>query len=115
VRELTPVINIHLSPAAHGLLSTVIFSFSRVLSILLEFCLHRASATPTASMVGFAFGAVGSKKADVEVAQAEAPEFQKVNWWKDGNLRKLYFYCSVLLVASATYVLCKTSNRFECR
>ncbi|KAK5171499.1 uncharacterized protein LTR77_004644 [Saxophila tyrrhenica] len=53
-------------------------------------------------MVGISFGAVGSKKADIEVAQAEAPEFEKVHWWKDKNMRKLYFYCSVLLVASAT-------------
>ena len=56
------------------------------------------STLTSASMVGIAFGAVGSKKADVEVAQAEAPQFQKVSWWQDRNMRKLYFYCSVLLI-----------------
>lgn len=29
-------------------------------------------------------GAKGAK-ADLEVAQAEAPTFAKVNWWRDGN------------------------------
>jgi hypothetical protein len=43
-----------------------------------------------------------ARKADLEVAQAEAPEFERVKWWKDGNLPKLYLWCSVLLVASAT-------------
>jgi hypothetical protein len=51
-------------------------------------------------MPGLAFGAVGSKRADVEVAQAEAPKFEKVQWYKDSNMRKLYFYCSVLLVST---------------
>lgn len=53
-------------------------------------------------MVGISVGAVGSKRADVEVAQAEAPEFEKVYWWKDKNMKKLYMYCCVLLIASAT-------------
>jgi MFS family permease len=53
-------------------------------------------------MVGLAVGAVGSKKADVEVAQAEAPTFEKVFWWRDKNMRKLYFYATILLIASAT-------------
>lgn len=29
-------------------------------------------------------GAKGAK-ADLEVAQAEAPKFARVNWWRDGN------------------------------
>jgi MFS family permease len=53
-------------------------------------------------MPHFAFGAVGSKKDAVEVAQAEAPEFERVSWWRDGNLRVLYWHCCILLVASAT-------------
>ena len=36
------------------------------------------------------------------MAQAEAPEIPYVDWKKDPALRKLYFYCSVICVASAT-------------
>lgn len=32
----------------------------------------------------------------------ETPEFEKVNWKKDRGLRRLYFHCCVLMVASAT-------------
>lgn len=35
-------------------------------------------------------------------AQAEAPKFEKVHWASDPGLRKLYFWCAVLCVASAT-------------
>ncbi|GJC92457.1 hexose transporter protein [Colletotrichum higginsianum] len=35
-------------------------------------------------------------------AQAEAPDFEKVDWIKDPGLRKLYFYAFVLCIASAT-------------
>ncbi|OCL12073.1 hexose transporter-like protein [Glonium stellatum] len=53
-------------------------------------------------MVGFgAYGAKGARS-EVEVAQAEAPEFEKVDWKKDPNMRKLYFWAAVLCVASAT-------------
>jgi hypothetical protein len=41
-------------------------------------------------------------KGGQEVAIAEAPEFEKVNWWSDRGLRKLYFWAAVLCVASAT-------------
>lgn len=48
--------------------------------------------------------AVGAQtlKAELEVAQAETPELEKVRWWVDPGLRKLYFWAAVLCVASAT-------------
>lgn len=42
------------------------------------------------------------KANEVAVAQAEAPEIPTVNWRKDPGLRKLYFYCAIICVASAT-------------
>jgi hypothetical protein len=45
---------------------------------------------------------VATHQSELEVAQAEAPEFEKVNWYSDPGLRKLYFWCAVLCVASAT-------------
>jgi len=42
------------------------------------------------------------KKGEVEAAQAEAPSLPYVNWRKDPGLRKLYMYCAVICVASAT-------------
>ncbi|CZR60860.1 related to hexose transporter protein [Phialocephala subalpina] len=53
-------------------------------------------------MVGYAVGTQASKAAELEVAQAEAPEFEQVTWYTDPGLRKLYFWCSILCVASAT-------------
>jgi len=41
-------------------------------------------------------------KGELEVALAETPEFEKVTWWSDHGLRKLYFWAGVLCVASAT-------------
>jgi hypothetical protein len=38
----------------------------------------------------------------VVVAQAEAPEIAYVNWRKDPQMRKLYFYAAIICVASAT-------------
>ncbi|KAI8954161.1 general substrate transporter [Xylaria longipes] len=35
-------------------------------------------------------------------AAEEAPDFEKVSWYKDPGLRKLYFYAFVLCIASAT-------------
>jgi MFS family permease len=46
-------------------------------------------------------GAKGAQ-AEVEVAQAEAPRFEKVSWTKEPHLRKLYLMSLVLMVASAT-------------
>ncbi|KAJ0159004.1 Lactose permease [Colletotrichum tanaceti] len=40
--------------------------------------------------------------ANVDVAQAEAPRFEKVYWTKEPHLRKLYFSTVFLMVASAT-------------
>lgn len=45
---------------------------------------------------------INSVSADVDVAQAEAPRFEKVSWTKEPHLRKLYMYALVLMVASAT-------------
>lgn len=47
---------------------------------------------------------VGSRalKSEVEVAQAEMPRLEEVNWWREPGLRRLYFWASVLCVASAT-------------
>ena len=42
------------------------------------------------------------KAADVEVAQAEAPHLEHVEWTKDPGLRKLYFWAFILCIASAT-------------
>lgn len=42
------------------------------------------------------------KKHDVEEAQAAAPEIPKVKWTASANMRKLYFYCIILCVCSAT-------------
>jgi MFS family permease len=45
---------------------------------------------------------VTSVAAEVDVAQAEAPRFEKVHWTKEPHLRKLYALAVVLMVASAT-------------
>lgn len=47
---------------------------------------------------------IGVKAAEdkVQVAQAEAPDFEKVHWTKEPHLRKLYAYGFVLMIASAT-------------
>jgi hypothetical protein len=48
-------------------------------------------------------GATGKEaQMEIQIAQAEAPQFQKVSWTKEPHLRKLYAYCCVLMVASAT-------------
>jgi len=35
-------------------------------------------------------------------AQEAAPDLSRVSWTKSANMRKLYFYCMVLCVCSAT-------------
>ena len=52
-------------------------------------------------MVLQGIGARGAKT-EVEIAQAEAPQFEKVYWYRDANMRKLYFWAAILCVASAT-------------
>ncbi|KAK2787625.1 hypothetical protein FQN51_003120 [Onygenales sp. PD_10] len=47
-------------------------------------------------------GVIGSGGDAAQVAQAEAPEFQKVYWKKEPHLRKLYALAVVLMIASAT-------------
>ncbi|KAI3329237.1 general substrate transporter [Xylariaceae sp. AK1471] len=42
------------------------------------------------------------KKEEAAHAAEEAPNFQKVSWYKEPGLRKLYFYAFVLCIASAT-------------
>jgi hypothetical protein len=46
--------------------------------------------------------AMRAPKGNGDAARAEAPEFEKVIWYKDPNMRKLFFWSSVLCVASAT-------------
>ncbi|CAG7942943.1 unnamed protein product [Penicillium salamii] len=46
--------------------------------------------------------AVGASTLNTDAAQAEKPELEKVNWWHEPGLRKLYFWAAVLCVASAT-------------
>lgn len=53
----------------------------------------------TAKMVAMG---INTMSAERDVAQAEAPEFEQVTWYKDPGLRKLYFWAAVLCVASAT-------------
>jgi hypothetical protein len=47
-------------------------------------------------------GAVAQNRADIEAAQAAAPHLAKVNWRSDPGLRKLYFWCFFICIASAT-------------
>ncbi|KAI1333152.1 general substrate transporter [Xylariaceae sp. FL0255] len=48
-----------------------------------------------------AFGGA-PKAANAGHALEETPDFEKVTWYKDPGLRKLYFYAFVLCIASAT-------------
>jgi len=52
-------------------------------------------------MVGLAVGTT-TLKSEIDVALAESPDLDKVTWYKDRGLRKLYFWAAVLCVASAT-------------
>jgi len=45
---------------------------------------------------------IDTRQDKLRAAQEEAPVFEKVTWYSDPGLRKLYFYCAVLCVASAT-------------
>jgi hypothetical protein len=59
-----------------------------------------SSQLPLDKMVQF--GVSQQQQTELEVAQAEAPEFENVTWYSDPGLRVLYFWCAVLCVASAT-------------
>ncbi|KAK7700705.1 hypothetical protein SLS64_010849 [Diaporthe eres] len=52
-------------------------------------------------MVQIALGR-GAKHTQAEAALAEAPEFEPVIWWKDHGLRRLYFWCGILMWMSAS-------------
>ncbi|KAF2627759.1 hexose transporter-like protein [Macroventuria anomochaeta] len=52
-------------------------------------------------MPSFAIGAK-APNSNAVAAREEAPQFEKVNWRKEPNMRKLYFWACVLCVASAT-------------
>ena len=45
---------------------------------------------------------MSAPKGNADAAREEAPDFEKVNWKKEPNLRKLYFWAAILCVASAT-------------
>jgi sugar porter (SP) family MFS transporter len=47
-------------------------------------------------------GPKGGAQDNLAVAQAEAPRFEKVIWYKEPHLRRLYFLSIFLLIASAT-------------
>ncbi len=53
-------------------------------------------------MVSLDVAPAKAHEAEVEVAQREAPDFEKVDWKREPHLRTLYFYGVVLMVASAT-------------
>ncbi|KIW49937.1 hypothetical protein PV05_11568 [Exophiala xenobiotica] len=46
--------------------------------------------------------ASATHQTEVAIAQAEAPELERVNWRQDPGLRKLYFFAAIICVASAT-------------
>lgn len=52
-------------------------------------------------MPSFAFGAK-APNSNAVAAREEAPQFEKVNWRKEPNMRKLYVWACVLCIASAT-------------
>ncbi len=45
---------------------------------------------------------IATVQGEASVAQAEAPEFERVVWYRDRGLRHLYFWAAILCVASAT-------------
>lgn len=42
------------------------------------------------------------RKNRVAEVRAAAPHLEQVSWTKSPNMRRLYFYCGILCVASAT-------------
>jgi hypothetical protein len=39
---------------------------------------------------------------EAQAARDDAPQFEKISWRKEPNMRKLYFWAAILCVASAT-------------
>lgn len=68
--------------------------------LLLLFCEVRDSHRP-ATMVQI-IGSREAKHAQAEAALAEAPEFERVTWWKNRGLQKLYFWSAILMTMSAS-------------
>ena len=52
-------------------------------------------------MVGM-IAAPSTKQEQAQAVRAEAHQFEHVTWYKDRGLRKLYFYCMIACLASAT-------------
>lgn len=43
-----------------------------------------------------------SVEESTDIARADAPQFERVTWYKEPHLRKLYFLSTFLLIGSAT-------------
>lgn len=43
----------------------------------------------------------GLIKKDAKSAEFDVPTFEKVDWKRDRNMRRLYFWCAILCIASA--------------
>lgn len=48
------------------------------------------------------FGKAKPKAEATNQAQEEAPQFERVIWYKEPGLQKLYFYAFILCVSSAS-------------
>lgn len=46
--------------------------------------------------------AMSAPTGNAAAAREEAPDFEKVKWRKEPNMRKLYFWACILCIASAT-------------
>ena len=46
--------------------------------------------------------AMGAPKGNHAAAVEEAPDFDKIIWYRQPNMRKLFLWSSVLCIASAT-------------
>ena len=43
-----------------------------------------------------------TKQTEVQIAQSEAPQLERVHWMRDAGLRRLYFWAGIICMASAT-------------
>ena len=78
-------------------------AFLAILLFSIQYCqCHIALREAIANMVDLKGPNVTAQE-NRQLAVAEAPDFEKVDWKKDKGLRKLYINCCFgLLVASAT-------------